>query len=203
MIVLITGGSGSGKSEYAEKTAVTLWKNAGEDGTGDLIYLATMKPEGHEAGERIKRHRALRQGKGFTTMECQCDLQQAASQIGSGRPTLLLECMSNLTANEMFWGSFTASQMEDTLFWKERENLLTDKIEADLEKLAEKCQNLVIVTNDVFDDGGFYDTATESYLHLLGRLNRFLAQLSDQVVEVVFSCPVILKQKEPEFSERK
>lgn len=187
MIVMITGGSGSGKSEYAESKAVLL------HGSEPLLYLATMKGEGQEAEERIKRHRALRSGKGFSTLECQRDLKQVLEKIGEKRPTILLECMSNLTANEMFEGEFTQEQWEDACFWRARGELLTGKLKADLDRLAEKCSNLVVVTNDVFADGCRYDPASGSYLQLLGRVNRYLADRSDEVTEVVFSCPVILK----------
>ena len=39
MLYIVTGGSGSGKSEYAEQTAVQCWKR-GNGGT--LWYLATI-----------------------------------------------------------------------------------------------------------------------------------------------------------------
>ena len=40
MMVVVTGASGSGKSEYAEGVAVKL------AGKGDLYYLATMREIG-------------------------------------------------------------------------------------------------------------------------------------------------------------
>lgn len=42
MMVVVTGASGSGKSEYAEGVAVKL------AGKGDLYYLATMRVYGEE-----------------------------------------------------------------------------------------------------------------------------------------------------------
>ena len=53
MLALIIGGAGSGKSEYAEKIAVRLAKEAG----GPLVYLATMVSGGKEADARIRKHR--------------------------------------------------------------------------------------------------------------------------------------------------
>ena len=46
MLMVITGGSGSGKSEFAEKQAVRLAKG------GPLYYLATMQVYGEEADGR-------------------------------------------------------------------------------------------------------------------------------------------------------
>ena len=65
MILLVTGGSASGKSEYAENRALQLAKTEQKK----LIYLAAMKPFGEEAAKRIERHRQLRAGKGFETVE--------------------------------------------------------------------------------------------------------------------------------------
>ena len=47
---LIIGGSASGKSEYAESCLIAK-KN--------LIYIATMKPFGKDAAEKILRHQNL------------------------------------------------------------------------------------------------------------------------------------------------
>ena len=65
MILLVTGGSASGKSEYAENRALQMAK----EGQRPLIYLAAMMPFGKDAEKRIERHRQLRAGKGFETVE--------------------------------------------------------------------------------------------------------------------------------------
>ena len=71
MILLVTGGSASGKSEYAENRALQLAKAEQKK----LIYLAAMKPFGEEAAKRIERHRQLRAGKGFETVERYTDIE--------------------------------------------------------------------------------------------------------------------------------
>lgn len=68
-------------------------------GNARRIYIATMYPFDEESKKRVKRHQAMRQGKGFDTLECYTGLVRAAIPEGS---TVLLECMSNLVANEMF-----------------------------------------------------------------------------------------------------
>lgn len=90
MFILVTGGSGSGKSEFAENIAMKLG--------GKMLYVATMKPYDDECLKHIERHRKMRDGKGFRTVECYTDL----SEITESADTILLECMSNLTANVMF-----------------------------------------------------------------------------------------------------
>ena len=95
-IALITGGSGSGKSAFAENLVL---KQPAEN----RYYLATMQVYGSEGRERVMRHRQLRHGKGFETLEYPTDVADCIGKIH--QPTaavVLLECMSNLVANEMF-----------------------------------------------------------------------------------------------------
>ena len=65
MLYIVTGGSGSGKSEYAEQTAVQCRNRNG----GTLWYLATMRIWDDEGRKRVERHRRMRAAKGFETIE--------------------------------------------------------------------------------------------------------------------------------------
>ena len=56
MVTLITGGSGSGKSAYAESVITGF-------GEHERIYIATMYPFDEESHERIRRHRKMREKK--------------------------------------------------------------------------------------------------------------------------------------------
>ncbi|SHO44177.1 bifunctional adenosylcobinamide kinase/adenosylcobinamide-phosphate guanylyltransferase [Anaerocolumna xylanovorans] len=176
MMVLITGGSGSGKSAYAEKASVTL---AGE---GTLYYLATMQVYDEEGRKKIERHQRLRAGKGFQTIEQPVNITEVAAKMEDSRKTVLLECMSNLTANEMF--SFSEIKQPDEV---------VEKIYKGIGLLKEKTDHLLIVTNNVFEDGITYDTATTDYLQALGKINEKLAEFADVVTEVVVGIPVPVK----------
>ena len=67
--------------------------------------------------------------------------------------------------------------------------------------LAAKLDHLVIVTNNVFEDGISYDAGTMAYLRALGRINAALVKRADRVVEVVVGIPVILKEPAQERTE--
>ena len=79
MMILILGGSGSGKSAYAEDY---LLRTAGDK---KKYYIATMQIWDEEMQAKVDRHHRLRQGKGFTTIEQPTELEQAASQMEPGR----------------------------------------------------------------------------------------------------------------------
>ena len=170
MIVVLIGGSGSGKSEFAENIALQL-------NTGKLVYIATMQPFDEESKVRVKRHQKMRQSKNFRTIECYTGL---ANVKVAKNTTALLECMSNLVANEMF---SEEGAKENTLV----------AIKRGITQLAEQTDNLLIVTNNVFEDGFRYDEETTRYMKLLSEINRWICQMADKVVEVVHGVPVEIK----------
>lgn len=191
MIRLITGGSASGKSEYAEAEAIRL--RASSPGA-HLFYVATMWNDGAEAMERIERHRMLRRGKGFATLECPLNMEQAVDTVeqypGS---VVLLECLSNLAANVMFAPEAEALQAEGTKFDVWEEECFT-RISEDIDRLAMHCGTLLIVTNEIFSDGVLYDDMTKAYIRLMGRLNQYYAAKSERVTEVVYGIAVPIKK---------
>ena len=169
MIVLVTGGSGSGKSTWAEKLVASL-------PTENRVYIATMQVYDAESVKRVERHRAQRADKGFRTIECEKDLASANIAEGS---VVLLEDLVNLMANEMFDGGDVS------------------RIVPALNILAKKCRHLIMVTNDIFSDGIEYAESTQEYIRQLAEINNAAAQIADCVVEVVYSIPVCVKGELP------
>ncbi len=168
MLILVTGASASGKSEFAENIAAGLGD--------DLTYIATMKPSDAESEARIARHRKMRAQKGFKTVERYTDIKNLEV---SG--TALLECMSNLLANEMFGGAG---------------DMAAEEITKGMESLTKQLDNLVIVTNEIFSDGIEYDRDTKTYMKKLGILNCKIAKAADEVYEVMSGIPVKLRGRE-------
>ena len=169
MIVLVTGGSGCGKSTWAEKLIQALPEEK-------RVYVATMQVYDRESELRVERHRKQRADKGFRTVECEKDLAGASIEDGS---TVLLEDLVNLTANEMFDGGDP------------------ERIVPALRILAARCRHLVMVTNDLFSDGVEYSPSVKEYLQCLAEVNRQAAEMADCVVEVVYSIPVPVKGELP------
>lgn len=174
MLLLITGGSGSGKSAYAERQVVS-------HGERTRYYIATMKCADAESARRIARHRSMRADKSFITIECSSDLQNV--RLAEPESVVLLECMSNLVANEFFDGrNHTAREV-------------CDKIISGVAALQTQCAYQVIVTNEVFSDGVKYDALTEQYLCCLAMVNRALAARADGFAEIVYGIPVFHKNE--------
>ena len=194
MLILVTGGSGSGKSEYAEECACAA-------GCPHMYYIAAMICRDDESRERVRRHREMRSGKGFVTIERYTDLaglrlpghtcrepgggsgSEGDGSRGAEGVCVLLECLSNLTANEMFDKDGSGDGAAEA-------------VKAGIDSLLKQCDNLVVVTNEIFSDGMRYDSASETYRQVLAGINAYLASLADRVVEVVCGIPVILKDSQ-------
>ena len=174
MLILVTGGSASGKSAHAERLLC-------EHAAGSRLYLATMQPFGAAAQKRIARHRALRQGKGFETVERPLGL--AGLELPRRYAGILLEDLGNLLANELF----APEGAKDAAF---------GSILAGIERLQDCCETLVIVSNEVFSDGLPYPPETVQYIELLGRLNAALCARAQAAYESV--CGILLPIKEEE-----
>ena len=175
-MTLIIGGSGSGKSAYAEDYVVSLSEKKKK------YYIATMQIYDDEGEKKMERHRMLRSGKGFFTIEQPVDIKKAVEKMENGEKTALLECVSNLTANEMF-----SEEVPVT------EEVITEKIVGGIVSLNEQLSHLVIVSNNIFEDGKEYDETTMAYIRAMGRINQKLAELADEVVEVVVGIPLVVK----------
>ena len=174
MMTLVTGGAKCGKSYYAEKLL--------ENFAGKKYYIATMEPYGEEALAAIARHRKLRAGKEFETVERYTDIDGLAGPEAFRLPRgcgILLECTANLCANEMFKDDRICDP--------------TEKILRGFGRLKDISAELVIVTNEVGSDGISYEEGTAEYIRVLGTVNRLTAQMADRVVECVYGIPVVRK----------
>ncbi|MBO5293498.1 MAG: bifunctional adenosylcobinamide kinase/adenosylcobinamide-phosphate guanylyltransferase [Lachnospiraceae bacterium] len=176
MMTLIYGGSGSGKSAFAESYLLSRAEGRRK------YYLATMQVYDEEGQRKVERHRRLRKDKGFTTIEQPTEIQNAVLKMAAGEKTALLECIGNLTANEMFSRSGQREEAE-----------VVEEILKGISVLKEELVHLVVVSNNVFEDGRSYEEATMRYIHTMGRLNVELAALADEVIEVVAGIPVTIQ----------
>lgn len=178
-LILVWGGSGSGKSAWAEKT---LLAEAARAPGGRAVYLAAMETSSPEAAARIARHRAMRAQHGaeagldFATVERPTDIGGAPVSPGD---FVLLEDLGNLLANEIW--SPSGAGLQDA----------SDHILSGVHALLERVSLLVIVSNDLFADGQQYDEGTMAYIDRLASLHRALSAIAERTVEVVCGIPLI------------
>jgi len=168
MMTVVTGGSKCGKSAYAEKILDSFG--------GKKLYIATMLPCGDEAQTAIARHREMRKNKGFETIEKYTDLDEICLPKNCA---VLLECMGNLCANEMFGNEKITDPAE--------------KILSGIVHLKSNSQHLLVVTNDIASDGVIYEKETMEYMRIMGKISRRMSEIADNVIECVYGIPIVLK----------
>lgn len=201
MMTVITGGSGSGKSAYAEDY---IGQIAAKSDHCNKYYIATMKVYDAEGQKKIDRHRRLRQGKGFITIEQPTDIANTIKTIKNQQNTnfnnsdlnlrvaavhtvALLECMSNLVANEMFTDDGNGNSKIVPA------DIVCEKITNGIRAIKDTLDDLVIVTNNVFEDGIEYDDTTIEYIRAMGIVNQRIAAMADHVIEVVVGISVVIR----------
>lgn len=200
MMELVTGGSGSGKSAYAEEALCgpASFPDRGqgnETGTqqdGQRYYIATMPSWDKETEKKIAKHRAMRAGKGFSTLEWYTDIEGKLGRAdcpGMEGADILVECLSNLTANEMYMESGAGKNAADAVI-------------GGILCLRDRCRDLVVVTNDVFSESAEDSPEMRMYKETLGRINCALAEAADRVTEVVCGIPCTVKPETSRETEK-
>ncbi len=179
MIELVFGGSASGKSDFAETEILKFCSQKN-------YYIATMKVFGKEEEERICRHKKMRSGKGFITIEQSENLENAllkADKKTLKKSSALVECLSNLCANEMFTSG------------KKDFNLAEKRILKGIDILCSSFENVVFVSANVFSDGEKYTDETLAYMRILGKVNSYISQRAQKIVELVAGIPVFIRSR--------
>lgn len=186
-MILIFGGTSSGKSAYAETLACKLSRKK--------IYLATMCPYGEEGRKKVENHREMRKEKGFITVERENSLGEGEfiSELGSifkkdsvskkYQGVILIECLGNLLANEMFSNGEYLDELEPVI----------DKIDQALRVLDDTFEEIILVSSDVFSFVENYEKESMDYIKCLGKLHQKISVYANQVIEVVYSIPIQVK----------
>lgn len=164
MIVLIIGGSKSGKSMLGQDVAKAL-----ENKLGELYYIATMQPYDGEDLKRIANHLEEREGYGFKTIEEPLNMMNVGSSVG-GKDTVLIDSITSLVTNSMFKGN-------------DFNDRITEDVVSGIKSICHKAESVVIVSDYVFSDGIVYDSYTEAFRRELGTVNRRLSEISNVVIE--------------------
>lgn len=172
MFTLVVGGAASGKSEYAESLVLLSPHRP-------RYYIATMEPFDGEGLARVEKHRRMRADKQFETVERYVNLPDLRLPK---RGVALLECVGNLAANELY-SSGGAGTVKGA--WR--------AIVMGVQALLLQCEDLVVVSNEVFTGGMDYAEGTKDYMRVVAGVNHALAQYADQVCEVVCGLPQYYK----------
>lgn len=176
-IILITGGARSGKSGYAQSLA--------EQMPGRRTYLATCPVLDDEMAGRVKKHRNLRAGRNWRTVEEQTDMAGAIGRIGGNGP-ILVDCLT-LWINNLIYAAERAGRTPPT------ERTIASLCKIFLSAARRRSGPTIFVSNEV-GMGIVPDSALgRLFRDLAGRCNQVVADQADHVVFMVSGQPVAIK----------
>lgn len=180
MIVFVSGGARSGKSDIAEQWVVNAAASS------PCYYLATAEVYDEEMAERVARHQQTRNSQSETvqwiTIEAPLAIDQALVEVPDGS-AVLLDCVT-LWASQVLY----ASKLSE----KEGLALLANA----LAEARARGLYLVIVSNDINEALPPTDAETWRYLAFLQRAHCWIAAEADSVLEVVAGCAIKWKHQE-------
>jgi adenosylcobinamide kinase/adenosylcobinamide-phosphate guanylyltransferase len=168
-IILITGGTRSGKSQYAEQLALSLTKNP--------VYVATAHIWDDDFRERVRKHQE-RRGPEWTNIEEEKYLSQHDL---TGR-VALIDCITLWCTNFFF-------EMEDT------EKAL-DMLKAEFDKFTAHDATYIFVTNEIGMGGVSENAVQRRFTDLQGLMNQYVAAQADEVILMVSGIAVKVKSEE-------
>jgi len=177
-IILITGGTRSGKSDYARSLAEAL--------PGPRAFVATCPVIDEEMRQRVARHREERRQADWDTVEEELDLAAALNDHGRYR-VFLVDCLT-------LWVNNILHEAEQ-VGRKVNEDEIARRITGVLEAASVVDGTVLFVTNEV-GWGIVPEThLSRLYRDLVGRCNRVVAERADKVILVACGLPLVLKSR--------
>jgi len=175
-VILISGGSRSGKSAFGQQMAEQI--------KGDRCFIATCPHTDPEMDERIRRHRQDRQGRDWQSIEVPLLLEEKLRRCAS-ETTVLIDCLTLWINNLMYEAG------------KQQETMDEDQVEILAEKLGQAAVahhgTVIMVTNEVGSGIVPENPIARRYRDLVGRCNQVIARTADQVFLVSCGIPLQIK----------
>jgi len=172
MLVFVTGGARSGKSDFA----MSLAEKAG----GKPVYIATATPDDAEMAVRIEKHRQVR-GDGWRTIEETVNVADAVSTLKGGGYVVVLDCLTLWLTN---------------LLMSEGDGFEV-VAEAKTRELAEAFKGFdgttIVVSNEVGMGIVPENALARRFRDVAGSANRAIAEAADEVYMVVSGIPLKIK----------
>ncbi|MCI6857764.1 MAG: bifunctional adenosylcobinamide kinase/adenosylcobinamide-phosphate guanylyltransferase [Eubacterium sp.] len=182
-VIMVTGGSRSGKSVIAEQKAK-------EYGKRSVLYIATAIPVDDDMKERIRIHQARRDSQ-WGTYEGYRDLGEVV--CNTEKSTILLDCVTVMITNILFEDE---ERDFDKISGEEIESLESDvmrELSNLIKAIRDEDKNLIIVTNEVGMSVVPSYRLGRIFSDISGKANQFVASLSDEVYMSVSGIPMRLK----------
>ena len=176
-LILITGGARSGKSSHALELAESLG--------GKRLFVATCPSIDGEMNERVRRHQEERQGRGWTTVECETELATLFPLQAMEFDVVLLDCVTLWVNNILYRHDRLGASIDDRSIGQLCRQWLA--------KTVNYPGTVICVTNEV-GLGIVPDNAlARKSRDLVGTCNQIIGKMAEEVIFVSCGIPLHLK----------
>lgn len=179
-ITLITGGSRSGKSTFAEKIL---------EGEDDVLYIATAVATDGEMEERIEKHK-LRRNQKWETYEGYVKLDQVIEK--SSHKYIMLECIGTMVTNIIFEKNYNFDNITSDDIEKLEKDIIKE-IHNIILSIKNSNKHILIITNEVGYSVVSEYKLSRIFVDIVGRVNQFISSFSDEVYMIACGLPIKLK----------
>ena len=172
-IILITGGQRSGKSQQAEKMALSL--------SDHPVYVATAHIWDEEFRQRVLKHQQ-RRGPQWTNIEEERELSRYDL---TGR-VAVIDCITLWCTNFFFDRSkpdWEQPSVDDAL----------EALKKEFDRFTAQDATFIFVTNEIGSGGVSTDAIQRRFTDLQGWMNQYVASMADEVILMVSGIAVKIK----------
>lgn len=163
---MITGGQRSGKSQYAERLALSLSPNP--------VYVATAHVWDEEFRQRVHKHQE-RRGSEWENIE---EEKYLSRHDITGR-VAVIDCITLWCTNFFF-------ELQDV------DQALT-ALKAEFDRFTQQDATFIFVTNEIGSGGVSENAVQRQFTDLQGWMNQYVASRADEVILMVSGIPVAIK----------
>ena len=177
-IILITGGQRSGKSDYAERLALSL--------SDAPIYMATSRIWDEEFRHRVEMHKQ-RRGNQWTNIEEEKELSKHNVE---GR-TVLIDCVTLWATN--FFFDLEKECRKSAKAAGEHVRRTLDALKQEFDKFTNQEATFIFVTNEIGSGGVSDNEVQRKFTDVEGWMNQYIASKADEVILMVCGIPMKVK----------
>ncbi|MBQ8152174.1 MAG: bifunctional adenosylcobinamide kinase/adenosylcobinamide-phosphate guanylyltransferase [Prevotella sp.] len=172
-IILITGGQRSGKSQYAEKLALSL--------SDHPVYVATAHIWDDEFRQRVMKHQERRGSQWINIEE-----EKLLSRHDITGHVAVIDCIT-LWCTNFFFDRHKSDQEQPSV------DEALDAIKNEFDLFTAQEATFIFVTNEIGSGGVSPDSIQRRFTDMEGWMNQYVASKADEVILMVSGIPIKIK----------